>query len=300
MPWCPVCKNEYKEGYTHCNDCDADLVDVLPTPIMFGTKEEMRKMQEVLKQADFAESYLSYNEKDRDYELAVPAETAEQATRALKEYARNEMAEELGVAEESFEEGELLKEAIVEAATEKAEKASSKKNAYDDKKLKAEEYKSSAFTLALVGGVGLILIILHAIGVIPITLPEATKIMMYLVMGAMFVIFLVSSVFAWKSYKRLLAEDDVEKVFIKEAKEFLSEVSVAQLEEGLDLSDIADEMKYFKRIAALKRILEEKYPDTSEELIDHLAEEYYDEHFGTEYDTTEADSFLEENGTEDL
>lgn len=299
MPWCPVCKNEYKEGYTHCNDCDADLVDVLPTPIMFGTKEEMQKMQEVLKQADFAESYLSYNEKDRDYELAVPAETAEEATKTLKEYAEKEMAEELGVAEETFEDGELPEEALLEAATKMAEE-SVKKNVYDDKKLKAEEYKSSALTLALVGGVGLILIILHAIGVIPITIPNTTKIMMYLVMGAMFVIFLVSSFFAWKSYKRLLAEDDVEKAFIKEAKEFLKEVSVAQLEEGMDLSDTADEMKYFKRIAALKRILEEKYPDTSEELIDHLAEEYYDEHFGTEYDTTEADSFLEENGTEEL
>ena len=29
MPWCPVCKNEYREGYTHCNDCDVDLVDSL-------------------------------------------------------------------------------------------------------------------------------------------------------------------------------------------------------------------------------------------------------------------------------
>lgn len=30
MPWCPICKNEYVEGRTHCPDCDADLVDLLP------------------------------------------------------------------------------------------------------------------------------------------------------------------------------------------------------------------------------------------------------------------------------
>lgn len=29
MPWCPVCKNEYIEGKTHCPDCDVDLVDEL-------------------------------------------------------------------------------------------------------------------------------------------------------------------------------------------------------------------------------------------------------------------------------
>lgn len=30
MPWCPICKNKYVEGRTHCPDCDADLVDLLP------------------------------------------------------------------------------------------------------------------------------------------------------------------------------------------------------------------------------------------------------------------------------
>lgn len=29
MPWCPVCKNEYKDGYTLCADCGAELVDFL-------------------------------------------------------------------------------------------------------------------------------------------------------------------------------------------------------------------------------------------------------------------------------
>lgn len=27
--WCPVCKNEYVEGVTHCPDCDVDLVEEL-------------------------------------------------------------------------------------------------------------------------------------------------------------------------------------------------------------------------------------------------------------------------------
>ncbi|HLW43518.1 MAG TPA: hypothetical protein VKS00_03455 [Candidatus Acidoferrales bacterium] len=29
--FCPVCKYEYRPGFTHCNDCDADLVDALPS-----------------------------------------------------------------------------------------------------------------------------------------------------------------------------------------------------------------------------------------------------------------------------
>lgn len=29
--FCPVCKYEYRSGFTHCNDCDVDLVDALPS-----------------------------------------------------------------------------------------------------------------------------------------------------------------------------------------------------------------------------------------------------------------------------
>jgi len=28
--FCPICKAEYREGFTHCPDCDADLVSFLP------------------------------------------------------------------------------------------------------------------------------------------------------------------------------------------------------------------------------------------------------------------------------
>jgi Putative prokaryotic signal transducing protein len=28
--YCPECKSEYREGFTHCSDCDVDLVSDLP------------------------------------------------------------------------------------------------------------------------------------------------------------------------------------------------------------------------------------------------------------------------------
>ena len=30
--YCPECSGEYREGFTHCADCDVDLVDSLPSP----------------------------------------------------------------------------------------------------------------------------------------------------------------------------------------------------------------------------------------------------------------------------
>ena len=29
MPWCPICKTEYREGFHLCSDCGAELVDEL-------------------------------------------------------------------------------------------------------------------------------------------------------------------------------------------------------------------------------------------------------------------------------
>ena len=30
MPFCPGCKTEYRKGFTHCVDCDLELVSTLP------------------------------------------------------------------------------------------------------------------------------------------------------------------------------------------------------------------------------------------------------------------------------
>lgn len=299
MPWCPICQNEYKEGYTHCNDCDADLVasrEELPEAVMFGEEADMLKMKEILAEAGIGEVYTVYAKKDKCHELRVAPAQAKEAREQLRNYleetAKKQMMDEFGVSAEALEDGELLKEIAMDAAA--GEASAKKKAVYGDKKVKADDYQSSAVTLALVGGAGLILIVLHALGVIPIQLPQATKIMMYIVMGSLFAIFLVCSALAFKTYRKLLSEDASEKEFIKEAKVFTDSIPSHELDLDGEESDLPEEMKYFKRIAVLKRMIGEKYPDAKEEIVDYLAEEYYDAHFGTDYDTKEADAFLEE------
>ncbi len=41
--FCPVCKCEYRAGFTHCPDCDVDLVDSLPEEKDDGISEEERE-----------------------------------------------------------------------------------------------------------------------------------------------------------------------------------------------------------------------------------------------------------------
>lgn len=64
MPWCPICRSEYIEGFNTCSDCNCELVDILE-PII---KEEIIYDKEALLitvnngiEADLIESILNAN-----------------------------------------------------------------------------------------------------------------------------------------------------------------------------------------------------------------------------------------------
>jgi len=40
MPWCPKCREEYREGFKICSDCGTELVDELPPPGASGGRQE--------------------------------------------------------------------------------------------------------------------------------------------------------------------------------------------------------------------------------------------------------------------
>ena len=48
MPWCPKCKNEYREGFTVCSECNVELVDDLEAveaeekELVFSTEHKER------------------------------------------------------------------------------------------------------------------------------------------------------------------------------------------------------------------------------------------------------------------
>ncbi|MCI8306818.1 MAG: hypothetical protein HFH14_02090 [Lachnospiraceae bacterium] len=59
MPWCPKCKNEYREGITICSDCNAPLVDDLSEAVsdsksLVFTTEHKEKTDDFIK-------YLAYS-----------------------------------------------------------------------------------------------------------------------------------------------------------------------------------------------------------------------------------------------
>ena len=96
MPWCPVCKNEYREGYTHCNDCDVDLVDSLeegPKALISGAEYDMNQMAELLQSKD-VDCFVRPGQRKDEFELYVTEEHAERATAYLQSYVQAMMQQQ--------------------------------------------------------------------------------------------------------------------------------------------------------------------------------------------------------------
>lgn len=90
--FCPVCKYEFRRGFTHCNDCDVDLVDALPSEADVGHKlrtpaDEMSQPTLLWKGANgvtfsaitaaLDAAKIPYNREDLDARLVFSSELSE-------------------------------------------------------------------------------------------------------------------------------------------------------------------------------------------------------------------------------
>lgn len=310
MPWCPICKNEYREGFTHCNDCDMDLVESLdqgPVKIMYGMKEQIEQFHEYLQQCGITESFVRFNPDDKNHDLYVPGPQAGPATTAIRQLIQEQTKEReeemMELAEQQYraqlgEEGEFDEEELKQMMQEKMTQTMSrprkgggvkKETVYVDKKRKAEEYKSSAFSLIIVGIAGLVFLVLLLMGVLPVRFAGASKVMISTVMGALFLLFLVMGFLSFGSYKKYLVVAQAEADLIDEINAYLAEKAtrntidsmvkeksqiVAQAGGEVVTEDDEADM-YYVRMRMIKGILNVQYPDADILLTDYLAEEWY-------------------------
>lgn len=152
---------------------------------------------------------------------------------------------------------------------------------YQDKKAKAEDYKSSAYTLLLVGVLGIIAFILMEAGVFPFRLAGSGKYITYGVMGTMFVIFIVMGILSLKSSKKYTqeaaVEDDLTERIKAWSKEHVTADSIKEcvwFEEGTP-----DEMKYFKYFEGIKAAVIQEFGSLNASYLEALCEELYSEIF---------------------
>lgn len=282
MPWCPVCKNEYREGYTHCNDCDVDLVDSLeegPRALIAGAEYDMNRMAELL-QAKDVECFVRPGQRKDEFELYVTEEHAERATAYLQSYVQAMMQQQekerraaMGM-DVDAEDG-------VDTETPEEQQAPERAALYEDKNNKAEDAKSSAIALLLVGGLGLVFIVLLMLDYLPIHLFGLGKYLVSAIMAAMFLVFIAMGFSSIKTYKKYLGIAEEEQKNIEQIMDLLAQ---HMSKEVIDtkLAGEPEEMPqiYYSRLALIKEFLETHYGGLEPALLEKLADDWYEELYG--------------------
>lgn len=247
MSWCPECKSEYVEGIEECADCDLTLVAELPA------EEEVQNKD--VDEAAFMEFIKKASTGD---ELHPEDESPEELREKLKEAAAHEMAAHM--------------------RTQPAQ-------VYRKHHERAEEHRSSAYTLIVVGGLGIVAIVLFFFDLLPFQMFGFSKYMISGVMGVLFILFLVMGLISIKNSRVLAVKAGKENNLTKEIKNWcITNLSAEDIDAKIfaehEHEELSDEVKYFYRFEKMQEMLNNQFVNLEEGYLDHLIDEVFPEIFG--------------------
>lgn len=166
-----------------------------------------------------------------------------------------------------------------------------KSGIYRNSAERAEDNKSSAWTLLSVGVVGIIVLVLVMIGLIPIHFYGITKYMVYGVMFALFILFIVMGLVSLRNSKIFAKKAESESSLSDTMKEWcLANLNAEELDENLfgieennesisSGEEVSEEEKYFKRNEEIKRLISDKFMNLDEGFLEDFVDHIYDEMF---------------------
>ncbi len=248
MSWCPVCKNEYREGIRVCADCGADLVDQLP-------------------------------EEDKDQRVGLFTEKELMRRPEVLQKLAQEMPEMAAMAEEASGEEVFSGEAFEEAESEEIPELEDPEDAesalghtiYMDSASQAEENRSSAWVLLAVGILGLAAVILGLVGVLPIRI--GNPFLFYGVMSAVFLLFVVMGVVSMRNARIFEHKAKSEKSLEKTVLDWVTEnLTADDIDEKIP-SDTEDGNLYFQRAKVLTTRINHQFVNLDPGFVEHLIDD---------------------------
>ena len=269
MAWCPKCKNEYREGITVCPDCGETLVSEEEltdfTSVLFGEQDEMEKLKDFLTYNGVEKSKLVYDETEQVYELFVDAKDEKKAKTIARvfleqqEKERKENAAEEEAAVEKPNSEELLKAASSQGGL-----------TYMNSGAKAEENRSSAWVLLIVGVLGILVMALGIAGVLPFNI--GNPYMFYGVMSAVFILFIVMGVVSMRNAKlfekKAESENSLVDTLLKWSEENLTAEKIdAQIENA---ADTPEEALYYKRFEVIRSQMNHQFMNLDQQMLENL------------------------------
>ena len=276
MPWCPKCKTEYRAGFEKCSDCGSRLVESLKSAdafdkasmlnFMYGPQDHIDTIRKFLSSTGKLKAYSVYNEKKDIYELFIKPEDQERATALVNQFFNQVNAQEVSREQAAAQAQNAPKQKMPDA------------KGYRSTKERAADHKSSAIMLIILGAVGLTAIILMATGVlnlVPIT--GLSAIVIYSIMGAFFLMFIIMGIVSAKTYMELKNIDSDEKDITKDLDTFCAKNLTKEIIDAKINPLISDEsQEYFYRAEFMRQTILAAFPSVNATFL----EEYIDNKYG--------------------
>ena len=268
MPWCPKCKLEYRTGITVCPDCGSTLsenkesmIKETLTPVFCGDEATAERIAQFLDYSHI-KSVTAGELTKNGYPVLVSEDEYDEASKLVRVFLYEEAAKKELSAEE--------KAAI-------AERQQKSVGAYVKKADKYEDMNSSALTLLGVGAAGIIFMILKITKILPISFGSAS-ILFDIVMGFIFIFFLITGFSSLKRAKQIKSEIGQEEKATQEITDwFLSEYTAESIDNFVfeGYGDMPEELKYFRRSEFIKGELNTRLMALEESYLEDLTENLY-------------------------
>lgn len=151
--------------------------------------------------------------------------------------------------------------------------------AYVEMGTKYEDMKSTAYSFILVGAAGIILMLLMFTGIIPLRFAAYMKSIMGVVMGILFLIFLVIGIRSYMQLGSLKLQLKKETEELEAAKTwFFDHFDAAAIDASMEITSTEElQQKYFKRSRFMKQSLVRQFPAYTDAFLDYLTEQFYEE-----------------------
>lgn len=315
MPWCPVCKEEYKEGIINCPECNTPLVASLEEAekadyqdlISFEKEELAKKFTEYLQYSKIDAKY-SYAKETQEYIISVLKKDVSKAKKHFSAFYSVESANALSRNLDGYHEAkEISSDEDDDMSWDRSEPSSTSESeemeedsvkncdckrsagSYVPMAEKKSDLFSTLVVFSLFGIAGLVVLILELLGVV-----NFMNTMMLIMVIAIVCVGIPAVLFTtFKSYKKTAALAIEEEKLTVSLNEWMESVftkeSVHRMLYSIRVNapGLPEEQLYLMLNQAMKKRVCDQFGEIDDAYLDYIVDIFYDEHFSEDFDMSE-------------